>query len=154
MATVKENSLILCVDDYEHILDGWRMLLENEGYRVLTAVDANSAMQLFISQPIDEVILDYQLPGITGDLVAREMKRLKPAVPILMLSGDPRLSEEQLKPVDSFLPKGDSISVFLEKVGALLALARRSLNEFSIPSCKDIPAGTDNLRSKNQAEAA
>jgi CheY-like chemotaxis protein len=68
MTAVTTRSLILCVDDYEDILDGWRVLLENEGYRVMTAADANRAIELMISQPIDEVILDYQLPEVTGDL--------------------------------------------------------------------------------------
>jgi DNA-binding response OmpR family regulator len=132
MAALKQNSLILCVDDYRDKLDGWRMLLENEGYRVLTAADADGAMQLFLSQPVDEVILDYQMAGITGDVVAREMKTLKPDVPILMLSGDRRLSEEQLNSVDAFLLKADSISVFLERVRTLLA--RRAMNESSVSS--------------------
>jgi DNA-binding response OmpR family regulator len=131
MAALKQNSLILYVDDHRDKLDRWRMLLENEGYRVLTAADAD-AMQLFISQPVDEVILDYQMPGITGDVMAREMKTLKPDVPILMLSGGRRLSEEQLNSVDAFLLKPDSISVFLEQVRTLLA--RRAMNESSVSS--------------------
>ena len=131
MVALKQNSLILYVDDYGDKFDRRRMLLENEGYRVLTAADAD-AMPIFISQPVDEVILDYQMPGITGDIVAREMKTLKPDVPILMLSAGRRLSEEQLNSVDAFLLKADSISVFLEQVRTLLA--RRAMNESSVSS--------------------
>jgi DNA-binding response OmpR family regulator len=152
MTAARVNSLILCVDDYQDILDGWRMLLENEGYQVLTAADANRAMRLFISQPIDEVVLDHQLLDVSGDAVAREMKAIKPDVPILMLSDDRRLPEEQLKPVDGFLPKAGSISVFLERVRALLD--RRGLKESSPPKGNERSAIADIVTSKDQAEAA
>jgi DNA-binding response OmpR family regulator len=152
MTAVKANSLILCVDDYLGILDGWRMLLENEGYQVLTAADANRAMRLFISQPVDEVVLDHQLLGITGDAVAREMKAIKPDIPILMLSDDRRLSEEQLKPVDGLLRKAGSISVLLERVRALLE--RRGLNESSTPSRNEGSARNEIPVTQDQAEAA
>jgi DNA-binding response OmpR family regulator len=152
MTAMKANSLILCVDDYQGILDGWRMLLENEGYQVLTAADANRAMWLFISQPVDEVVLDHELLGVTGDAVAGEMKAIKPDVPILMLSDDRGLSEEQLKPVDGFLPKAGSISVFLERVRGLLD--RRGQNESSPVGHAERAPRTDILSSEDQAEAA
>jgi PleD family two-component response regulator len=63
MTAVKANSLIFWVEDYQGVLEGWRMLLENQGYQVLTAVDANRAMRLFISRGVDEVVLDYQYVG-------------------------------------------------------------------------------------------
>ena len=75
MAATKLTSLILCVDDYENILDGWRMFLEGEGYHVLTSAESIGAMQLFVSHPIDEVILDFEIPGMTVDVFARHMKR-------------------------------------------------------------------------------
>jgi DNA-binding response OmpR family regulator len=130
MTAVKANSLILCVDDYQDILEAWRTLLENEGYSVLTAVDANRAMRLFISQRVDEVVLDYQLLGVTGDAIAREMKAIKPDVPILILSDDRRSSEEQFKPADGLLLKAGSISMFLERVRELLD--QRALKESSL----------------------
>jgi DNA-binding response OmpR family regulator len=151
MTAVKANSLILCVDDYQDILEGWRMLLEDEGYQVLTAVDANRAMRLFISQRVDEVLLDYQLLGVTGDTLAREMKAIKPDVPILILSDDRRLTEEQLKPADGLLPKAGSISVLLERVRELLD--QRCLKESSASDGNE-RAIADVLNSKDQAEAA
>jgi CheY-like chemotaxis protein len=58
-----EGKLIFWVEDYQGMLEGWRTLLENEGDQVLRAVDANRAMRLFISQRVDEVVLDYQYVG-------------------------------------------------------------------------------------------
>jgi DNA-binding response OmpR family regulator len=132
--------------------EGWRMLLENEGYQVLTAVDANRAMRLFISRGLDEVVLDYRLLGVTGNAIACEMKAIKPDVPILMLSDDRRLSEEQLESADGLVPKASSISVLLERVRELLD--RRGLKEFSRSNGNERAAIADTLTSKDQAEAA
>jgi two-component system, cell cycle sensor histidine kinase and response regulator CckA len=85
MPPASGNPFILCIDDYENILNGWKTLLEGEGYRVLTATESRSAMELFRSNPVDEVLLDYQLPEMAGVVLAGQMKEIKPAVPILML---------------------------------------------------------------------
>lgn len=132
MTAANRTSLILCVDDYKNILEGWKLLLESAGYRVLTAADGNSAMQEFISHPVEEVILDYELPGITGDVIARHMKALKPSVPILMVSGDGQLPKEQLEMVDDFLLKAASISIFLERIRTLLNRAGLRRDEDSV----------------------
>jgi CheY-like chemotaxis protein len=44
-------------------------------------------LEVLASNAIDAVILDYQMPEIDGELVAAEMKRTNPPIPILMLSG-------------------------------------------------------------------
>jgi CheY-like chemotaxis protein len=74
----RARGLILCVDDYENILEGWELLLKSVGYEVLTARDDASALELFTSHSVDEVVLDYQLPGTTGDAVASHMKAINP----------------------------------------------------------------------------
>lgn len=132
------TALILCVDDYENILIGWKMLLEQEGYKVLTATDWRQAFDLFASHEVDEVILDYQMPGMSGDAVAIQMKRIKPDVPILLLSGDRSLSEDKVTSVDAFLFKTDSVTDFLAEVGALLTQCRPQLT----PSKPDGAGGT------------
>jgi CheY-like chemotaxis protein len=87
------------VDDYQNILESWKILLESEGYRVS---DSSRALQLFASHPVDEVVLDYEIPGMSGDVVACEMKAMKPTVPILMLSGDDPLPQDRVKAVEAF----------------------------------------------------
>ena len=128
MPTVRTNPLILCVDDYENILAGWKLLLESEGYRVLTAENSSTAIDLFSRHPVDEVILDCQLRETLGDVVAERMKAIKPSVPILMLSGDDRLPKDRLKCAEAFLLKADSITVFLVVIKELLNTFRPQRN--------------------------
>ena len=123
------TELILCVDDYENILIGWKMLLEQEGYTVVIATDWAKALQLFATHKVDEVILDYQMPGMSGDSIALHMKRLKPEVPILLLSGDRSLAADKLTSIDDFLFKTDSVPDFLSKVRALLNRSRPTLEK-------------------------
>jgi CheY-like chemotaxis protein len=86
-------SVILCVDDYETSLGGWCLYLQSEGYLVTTAQTAQEGLQLFAVSPIDLVLLDYALPDSNGDDVAAIMKRIKPDVRILMLSGVPNFQK-------------------------------------------------------------
>lgn len=112
--------IILCVDDQESGLVARKLLLEAEGYEILTAADGRSGLQAFVSQPVDAVILDYQMPEMNGDEVASQMKRVKPEVPILLLSGYSRLPDEKLNAVDAFLSKSEPVAIFLASVQQLL----------------------------------
>lgn len=96
------------------------MLLESAGYEVLTASDYRDALQLFLSREVDEVIVDYEMPGMTGDVLAAQMKQTQPNIRILLLSGDSSLPDDRLKQVDVFLSKTEAVEVFLASVKALL----------------------------------
>ena len=114
--------VILCVDDTPSILEGEKMLLEENGYRVLTATNGKEAVQAFTSHSVDLVLLDYHMPEMNGGMAAVHMKDSKPDVPVALLSGDERLPPDDLEAVDCFMPKSEPISSFLEKVESLLSL--------------------------------
>jgi DNA-binding NtrC family response regulator len=78
---------ILCIDDDQTALNVRKMVLEVAGYSVLTASDVDLAMQLFTASAMDIVISDQLLQGKTGTELAAEMKRLKPRIPIIIMSG-------------------------------------------------------------------
>jgi len=97
-------------------------LLEISGYEVLTAQGGQEGLGLFVSYPIDAVILDYQMPGMNGDRVASQMRRVKPGVPILMLSAYSELPANELSCVDAFLDKGESWPAVVSTLDRLLNL--------------------------------
>ncbi len=66
---------ILCIDDHWNGLIGRKMFLENNGYEVLQASGGDEGLKLFQSHAVDAVVLDYQMPGMKGDVVAKKMKR-------------------------------------------------------------------------------
>ena len=79
------------------------------------------------TRPVDLVLLDYAMPAIDGGQVAATMKHIKPTVPILMLSGLPRVPEQDLAHpeqdlahIDAFIQKGQEPTVVLQKIEQLL----------------------------------
>lgn len=114
------KATILCIDDHWSGLIGRKMLLEKNGYQVLEATDGSEGLQLFLSHQVDAVILDYQMPGMNGDVVAAEMKMLKSSVPIILLSAYGPLPKSKLKSVDSFLSKSQPPRILLTTLRELL----------------------------------
>ena len=86
-AMARRQKTLLCVDDNRSSLNTCKIILEDCGYKVLTASSGREGLEVLASNAIDAVILDYQMPEIDGELVAAEMKRTNPRIPILMLSG-------------------------------------------------------------------
>lgn len=116
------NPVILCVDDIPSVLEGQKILLEECGYRVLTATNGKEAVQAFVSNSIDLVLLDYHMPNMNGEAAARYMRTAKPDVPIGLVSGDDCLPPSVLLAVDCCIPKSESIASFLERITYLLSL--------------------------------
>ena len=112
---------LLCVDDNQSSLKIWKIILEDSGYKVLTASSGREGLEVFASNAIDAVILDYQMPEMNGELVAAEMKRTNPEIPILMLSGWASLPESALRLVDEFVAKGDRVEFMLLTVQQVLS---------------------------------
>jgi CheY-like chemotaxis protein len=113
--------VILCVGDIPRVLDQ-KILLEENGYRVLTATNGREAMQAFMSNSVDLVLLDDQMPEMNGGVAAVRMKDSKPDVPVALLSGDERLPPDDLQAVDYFIHKSGPTISFLQKVDHLLSL--------------------------------
>jgi CheY-like chemotaxis protein len=118
--------LVLCVDDEAVGLHVRKVLLERAGYRVLTAEDGYSGLELFANQPVDAVVLDYSMPGMHGGEVARRMRQSKPHVPILLLSAYVGLPDEVSSLVDVYMTKGEGAPALLNTLGSLLTVPATS----------------------------
>jgi len=117
----RRQKTLLCVDDNQSSLKICKIILEDSGYKVLTASSGREGLKVFGSNAIDAVILDYQMPEMNGELVAAEMKRTNPEIPILMLSGWVSLPESALRLVDEFVAKGDRVEFMLLTVQQVLS---------------------------------
>src|SRR6516165_2982573 len=87
------DATILCVDDEQNQLLLRKLMLEKAGYRVLTADSPSQALEIFGSQLIDLVIVDYYMPGMTGLALARVMLQQR-KLPVMVLSAYPELPGE------------------------------------------------------------
>jgi CheY-like chemotaxis protein len=116
----RAKARILCIDDHWNGLLGRKMLLEQSGYEVLEASGGDEGLKLFRSQAVDAVVLDYQMPGMNGDVVAAKMKRINSHVPIMLLSAYEPLPKNKLKSVDSFLSKSQPPNMLLSTLKEML----------------------------------
>ena len=78
---------ILLIDDDEQIRKLVRRYLEGEGHRVYDAQTAENGMSVFLAQEIDLVITDILMPGKDGIELITELRREKPEVKIIAISG-------------------------------------------------------------------
>lgn len=119
----KNSHLILCVDDETVGLEVRRLLLERAGYRVLTAPDGPAGLDIFAREPVEAVVLDFSMPGMTGGEVATSMRRTKPSIPILMLSAYTSLPPEVLGVINVAMTKGEGAVALLKNLGSLVTPA-------------------------------
>jgi CheY-like chemotaxis protein len=79
---------ILVVDDEELLRQLTRAVLENAGFRVLTAADGLESLELYRKgrEDIALVVLDLAMPGMSGEEVLRELRALDPNVKVLISS--------------------------------------------------------------------
>ena len=114
------DATILCVDDEENQLLLRKLMLERAGYRVLIADSPSQALEIFGSQPIDLVIVDHYMPGMTGLALARTMLQQR-KVPVMVLSAYPELPGESIGVANLWLTKGAASEELLVKLADLLS---------------------------------
>ncbi len=123
--TPSTQPLILCIDDAEVALRVRKLLLVSAGYSVLTASSGADGLTAFRQHPVDLVIADHFLSDKTGAEIAREMKGLKPEIPILIVSAASE-APKGIEFSDGFLSKGEGPDALLDAIADLLNRRSRS----------------------------
>ncbi len=80
---------IMLVDDEMDILDSWKMLLKQLGYKIKTFRDGSSALKAFTNNPnyFDLIITDMTMPKISGDKLSAEVLKIRKDMPIILCTG-------------------------------------------------------------------
>ena len=114
--------VILSVDDEPSILNTRKQILNVAKYEVINAIDGETALEVFDAVPnIDLVLLDFAMPGMDGGMVAREMKKRRPSVPICMVTAHEAIVAKMTPVcVDCIVSKGTGPLYLLEKINQLL----------------------------------
>jgi CheY-like chemotaxis protein len=106
---------ILIVDDDGAVRTTIQLLLERAGHSVVTASDGRKGLILFEAEEFDLLFLDIFMPGMDGIETMRLVHAQRPLVPIIVISGNPILSETGSAP--NFL-------TMAMKLGAILSLQK------------------------------
>jgi two-component system response regulator RegX3 len=76
---------VLLIDDEESFAEALEYQLRREGYEVGRAIDGAVGLEKFKTQGADLILLDLMLPGMSGEDVCKEVRKLS-SVPIIMLT--------------------------------------------------------------------
>jgi CheY-like chemotaxis protein len=106
---MSKRPTVLCVDDQAPNLQIRTLLLQQFGCDTVATDDHASSMQALAENEVDVMVIDYHLAdGETGEEIAREVRGLRPDLPLIMLTGDANLPESASGSVDAVLIKGMS----------------------------------------------
>lgn len=78
---------ILLVDDQEEYLEANKMILESQGHTVLTASSGPEALRILRLSAVDLVLLDFFMPGMTGEEVVTELRTFNSMVQVILQTG-------------------------------------------------------------------
>lgn len=121
---------ILVAEDEPEVLKYIKFVLEDFGYQVLTAADGDEAEAVFQAnkEEIKLLVLDILMPGKSGKEVFEAIRKIKPRVKVLFLSGyqDSALEDMGLSVKEfSFIAKPVSPWDILKKVSDVLGRAEK-----------------------------
>lgn len=106
---------ILLADDDEYVRFSLARILNDIGYRTFEAEDGLKALEMMHQNDIDIVLLDYRMPGLDGDRVAREMVKRDMKAPIILVTGLDNIKElAQKTGTDLFLEKPLNLAMLRE----------------------------------------
>ncbi len=122
---VKTSPLVLIVDDELNMCNVLRRILEKEGYRVITVLDGETALQLAKEKGPDLILLDLMMPGIDGREVCRRVREFSPKTQIIYLTAkaelDPLALKELRSEADAYIAKPATGKQILSRVSAVLS---------------------------------
>lgn len=110
------NGTLLCI----HRDPAQLSLLQENGYELVTATNGSDGLRLLMSQPVDAIVLEYHLGLLDGAVVAAEIRKAKPQLPIVMLADHLDLPEGALKSVDALVTKADGAHFLWQTVNFVL----------------------------------
>lgn len=118
---------ILVADDEAHILHVVSMKLRNAGFTVLTAMDGEEALEVYLAERPDLLITDNQMPYLTGVELCRRIREQNGGqpLPVIMLTArghDINPADIVTAGVSTVLAKPFSPRELLEKVNQMLGL--------------------------------
>ena len=114
------SQTIALVDDDRNILTSISMALENEGFKVQTYIDAESALIGISRTPPDLAVIDIKMPRMDGEELLKRLRK-KTMIPIIFLTSKDEEVDELLGlklGADDFIKKsgGFSLKVLIERI--------------------------------------
>ena len=125
-----EKIRILLVDDDLNIQRFYGKLLRDEGYETFQALDAERATEILITQPIDLILLDINLPGIDGSAFRQIMEEFDNRIKVIVTSVCPVTEQrKRIRRVDEYFDKAHGTELLLQIIHQVLGETQRKEDE-------------------------
>lgn len=123
LAVMDTRGRLLLVDDDDSIRTSLGRALELEGYQIEVAGDGDTALDRIDGGRFDAILLDVMMPGLSGLEVARALRSVGDATPILILTARHEVTDRVAgldAGADDYLPKPFALDELLARIRALL----------------------------------
>ena len=125
------REVVLVADHDPETLQATETMLTDEDYRVLSVRDAFEAVSIYarLWAAIDLVVLDFSMPGLSGDLIFDELQAINPNVAAVISGGythPDKLSQMLGRGLSGFLPKPFTREKLIQQLQTVLAHRRRA----------------------------
>jgi CheY-like chemotaxis protein len=111
---------ILCVDDEDLPRTLRKLILQKQGYQVITASSGAEALALLERGGIRLVLTDQLMPGMTGTELTKLVKSTRPAMPVILISGVNEIPPDAIY-ADRFISKVGGPQLLFDTVAEVLA---------------------------------
>jgi DNA-binding response OmpR family regulator len=150
IAFMAANSTLLCI----HRDPAQLSSLKERGYDLVTASNGCEGLRLFMSQPVDAIVLEHHLGLLDGVTVASTLKQVRPEIPIVMLTDDLEFPDGALKSVDAIVTKSDGAHFLWATVHFVLNV-KPAVPKPAVPNkARETTQPAPNLRLTSKSEKA
>jgi len=132
-----ENAYLLLIDDEPDILEAYKIMLEENGYPVLTAAGKNDALKVLEEYTIAVCLVDLKLKDGDGLQVSRELYRVDPLIKIIIITAYPTYEtavDAMKMGVFDYISKTEDPRVLLRKIENALEVRGAEISKKSSPS--------------------
>ncbi|MGB8889994.1 MAG: response regulator [Candidatus Korobacteraceae bacterium] len=114
---------VLFVDDHEVLARLSCEILETQGYRAVSAYNAQDALNKFKQEKFDILVTDFRMDGMNGLDLAKQVHATNPELPVIMITGYGCIDGG--KDVNACLPKEQMFPALLDKIKTYLGEGER-----------------------------
>jgi CheY-like chemotaxis protein len=118
------KTVILCVDDDEIPRTFRKLILQKQGYEVVTASSGEQALEMLSERRFDLVLTDQMMPGMVGTELTKRIKSSIPGMPVVIISGVNELPVD-VSYADRFISKIEGPQALFQGLVEVLERYRR-----------------------------
>ena len=117
-----DSATLLIIDDEDAVRETTRRLLERHGFHVLAADSGPAGLEIVADEAacIDLVLLDLSMPSMSGNEVLAELRRLRPDVKVVIITGY-AAADVDVEGAAGILQNPYDVAVLLDRIGQVLS---------------------------------